>query len=111
MSGDLRGGSFPTGEVGSCVITQTVTDEAGNTTTIHPVSYTHRDVYKRQEYMRIITAHELENPVLIDKYLMGTETEVDAICDGRDYLIPGIMQHVERAGVHSGDSISVYRCV
>lgn len=60
------------------------------------------------EYMRIITAHELENPVLIDKYLMGTETEVDAICDGRDYLIPGIMQHVERAGVHSGDSISVY---
>ena len=61
-----------------------------------------------EEYMAIITAHELENPVLIDKYLMGTEVEVDAICDGEDYLIPGIMEHIERAGVHSGDSISVY---
>lgn len=60
------------------------------------------------EYMTIITSHELENPVLIDKYLMGTEVEVDAICDGTDYLIPGIMEHVEKAGVHSGDSISVY---
>ena len=61
-----------------------------------------------EEYMAIITAHELENPVLIDKYLMGKEIEVDAICDGEDYLIPGIMEHIERAGVHSGDSISVY---
>ena len=60
------------------------------------------------EYMAIITSHELENPVLIDKYMMGTEVEVDAICDGEDYLIPGIMEHIERAGIHSGDSISVY---
>ena len=60
------------------------------------------------EYMNIITTHELENPVLIDKYLMGKEVEVDAICDGENYLIPGIMEHIERAGVHSGDSISVY---
>ncbi len=49
-----------------------------------------------------------ENPVLIDKYMMGTEVEVDAICDGEDFLIPGIMEHIERAGVHSGDSISIY---
>ena len=60
------------------------------------------------EYMKIITATELENPVLIDKYMMGTEVEVDAICDGEDFLIPGIMEHIERAGVHSGDSISIY---
>lgn len=60
------------------------------------------------EYMAIITSHNIENPVLIDKYMMGTEVEVDAICDGTDYLIPGIMEHIERAGIHSGDSISVY---
>ncbi len=60
------------------------------------------------EYMDIITRTALENPVLIDKYMMGKEVEVDAICDGTDYLIPGIMEHIERAGVHSGDSISVY---
>jgi carbamoyl-phosphate synthase large subunit len=60
------------------------------------------------EYMEIITRQALENPVLIDKYMMGKEVEVDAICDGTDVLIPGIMEHVERAGVHSGDSISVY---
>lgn len=60
------------------------------------------------EYMKIITATELENPVLIDKYMMGTEVEVDAICDGEDFVIPGIMEHVERAGIHSGDSISIY---
>ncbi|MCI1269607.1 MAG: carbamoyl-phosphate synthase large subunit [Ruminococcus sp.] len=60
------------------------------------------------EYMAIIMSHMIENPVLIDKYMMGTEVEVDAICDGKDYLIPGIMEHIERAGVHSGDSISVY---
>lgn len=60
------------------------------------------------EYMDIITKTELENPVLIDKYMMGLEVEVDAICDGKEFLIPGIMEHIERAGVHSGDSISVY---
>lgn len=69
------------------------------------IAYNSADVV---EYMRIITAHELENPVLIDKYLMGTECEVDAICDGEDFLIPGMMEHIERAGIHSGDSISVY---
>lgn len=63
-----------------------------------------------REYMGIITSTKLENPVLIDKYMMGTEVEVDAICDGEDFLIPGIMEHVERAGIHSGDSISVYPC-
>ena len=60
------------------------------------------------EYMQIILAGGIENPVLIDKYLTGTEIEVDAICDGEDVLIPGIMEHIERAGVHSGDSIAVY---
>ena len=49
-----------------------------------------------------------EHPVLIDRYLTGTEIEVDAICDGENVLIPGIMEHIERAGVHSGDSIAVY---
>ncbi len=59
-------------------------------------------------YMRRILAGGADGPVLIDKYLMGTEVEVDAVCDGEDILIPGIMEHVERAGVHSGDSIAVY---
>ena len=49
-----------------------------------------------------------EHPILVDKYLMGRELEVDAVCDGEDILIPGIMEHIERAGIHSGDSISVY---
>ena len=49
-----------------------------------------------------------KNPILIDKYLMGREIEVDAISDGEDVLIPGIMEHLERAGVHSGDSITMY---
>ena len=49
-----------------------------------------------------------EHPVLVDKYIMGKEVEVDAVCDGEDILIPGIMEHIERAGIHSGDSISVY---
>ena len=71
------------------------------------IAHSDKDV---EEYMTIITSHHIENPVLIDKYMMGTEVEVDAICDGEDYLIPGIMEHVERAGVHSGDSISVYPC-
>ena len=61
-----------------------------------------------REYMKIILAQNIENPVLIDKYLGGTELEVDAICDGEDILIPGIMEHIERAGIHSGDSIAVY---
>ncbi|MBQ3107876.1 MAG: carbamoyl-phosphate synthase (glutamine-hydrolyzing) large subunit, partial [Firmicutes bacterium] len=70
------------------------------------IAYSSADV---EEYMGIITAAgELENPVLIDQYLMGTECEIDAVCDGEDFLIPGIMEHVERAGIHSGDSISVY---
>ena len=61
-----------------------------------------------KEYMAIILAQNIENPILIDKYLQGTELEVDAICDGEDILIPGIMEHIERAGIHSGDSIAVY---
>ncbi|MCL2380515.1 MAG: carbamoyl-phosphate synthase large subunit [Treponema sp.] len=61
-----------------------------------------------REYMEIILRSKQENPVLIDKYLSGREIEVDAICDGTDVLIPGIMEHIERTGVHSGDSISVY---
>ncbi len=69
------------------------------------IAYSDDDII---EYMKIITAQYLENPVLVDKYMMGVEVEVDAICDGEDYLIPGIMEHIERAGVHSGDSISVY---
>ena len=59
-------------------------------------------------YMERILAGGIENPVLVDKYMMGPELEVDDISDGRDVLIPGIMQHIERAGVHSGDSIAVY---
>jgi carbamoyl-phosphate synthase large subunit len=69
------------------------------------IAYNDADV---TEYMAIITRQKIENPVLIDKYLMGKEVEVDAICDGEDLLVPGIMEHIERAGVHSGDSISVY---
>lgn len=61
-----------------------------------------------KEYMAIILAQGIENPVLIDKYMMGIELEVDAICDGKDILIPGIMEHIERTGIHSGDSIAVY---
>ncbi len=61
-----------------------------------------------ETYMKRILATGIENPVLVDKYMMGTELEVDVISDGVDVLIPGIMQHVERAGVHSGDSIAVY---
>ena len=61
-----------------------------------------------KEFMSIINRHHQEHPILIDKYLMGKEVEVDAVCDGENILIPGIMEHVERAGIHSGDSISVY---
>ncbi len=61
-----------------------------------------------EEFMAVINRYTQEHPVLVDKYLMGKELEVDAVCDGEDILIPGIMEHVERTGVHSGDSISVY---
>lgn len=61
-----------------------------------------------REYMAVILSQKQENPVLIDQYLSGQEIEVDAICDSEDVLIPGIMEHVERTGVHSGDSIAVY---
>ena len=60
------------------------------------------------EYMKIILAQGIENPILIDQYLKGIEAEADAICDGEDVLIPGIMEHIESSGVHSGDSIAVY---
>ncbi|MBO6175983.1 MAG: carbamoyl-phosphate synthase large subunit [Treponema sp.] len=61
-----------------------------------------------KEYMKIILSQKIENPVLIDKYMEGTELEIDCICDGQEVLIPGIMEHVERTGIHSGDSIAVY---
>ena len=60
------------------------------------------------EFMDVINRNVQEHPILVDKYLMGKEVEVDAVCDGEDIVIPGIMEHVERAGIHSGDSISVY---
>ena len=61
-----------------------------------------------RRYMRRILTGGIQNPVLVDKYMMGSELEVDVISDGKDVLIPGVMQHIERAGVHSGDSIAVY---
>ena len=61
-----------------------------------------------KEYIDIINRIAQDHPILVDKYIVGKEIEVDAICDGEDILIPGIMEHIERAGVHSGDSISVY---
>ena len=61
-----------------------------------------------EKYMNKILSTGIDNPVLVDKYMMGTELEVDVISDGKDVLIPGIMEHIERAGVHSGDSIAVY---
>ena len=63
---------------------------------------------KTEDYMNRILAGGIENPVLVDQYLPGIELEVDVISDGKDVLIPGIMEHIERAGVHSGDSIAVY---
>ncbi len=69
------------------------------------IAYNDKDVI---EFMEIINRVKQEHPILIDKYMMGKEIEVDAICDGDEILIPGIMEHLERAGVHSGDSISVY---
>ena len=61
-----------------------------------------------EEFIGIINRIAQEHPILVDKYLMGKEIEVDAVCDGEEILIPGIMEHIERAGIHSGDSISVY---
>lgn len=69
------------------------------------IAYTGEDVV---EFMSIINRTKQEHPVLIDKYIKGREIEVDAVCDGQDILIPGIMEHIERAGIHSGDSIAVY---
>lgn len=69
------------------------------------IAFSDKDVI---EFMEIINRTVQEHPILIDKYMMGKEIEVDAICDGESMLIPGIMEHLERAGVHSGDSISVY---
>lgn len=69
------------------------------------IAYSDKDI---EEFMEIINRTVQEHPILVDKYMMGKEIEVDAICDGENILIPGIMEHLERAGVHSGDSISVY---
>ncbi len=69
------------------------------------IAYNDKDI---EDYMAIINMYSQEHPILVDKYLMGRELEVDAVCDGEDILIPGIMEHIERAGIHSGDSISVY---
>ena len=69
------------------------------------IAYSDRNI---EDFMRIINMTVQEHPILIDKYLMGRELEVDGVFDGEDILIPGIMEHVERAGIHSGDSIAVY---
>ena len=72
------------------------------------IAYSDEDIV---EQIGIINRVAQEHPILVDKYIMGTEVEVDAVCDGRDSVIPGIMQHIERAGIHSGDSISVYPAI
>ena len=69
------------------------------------IAYSDKDI---EEFMEIINMEEQEHPILVDKYMMGKELEVDAICDGENVLIPGIMEHLDRAGIHSGDSISMY---
>ena len=69
------------------------------------IAYNDKDI---TIYMEIINRSVQEHPILVDKYVQGKEVEVDAVCDGKDILIPGIMEHLERAGIHSGDSISVY---
>ncbi len=69
------------------------------------IAYSDQEI---EEFMEVINRYSQEHPILVDKYLMGKELEVDAVCDGTDILIPGIMEHIERTGVHSGDSISVY---
>ncbi len=72
------------------------------------IAYEDQDIVNQ---IGIINRIAQEHPILVDKYIMGTEVEVDAVCDGIDTVIPGIMQHVERAGIHSGDSISVYPAI
>jgi carbamoyl-phosphate synthase large subunit len=72
------------------------------------IAYCDNDI---AEFMGIINRVKQERPILIDKYLVGKELEVDAVCDGENILVPGIMEHLERAGVHSGDSISVYPAI
>ena len=72
------------------------------------IAYSDQDIV---DQIGIINRVAQEHPILVDKYIMGTEVEVDAVCDGVDTMIPGIMQHIERAGVHSGDSISVYPAI
>ncbi|MFU0833402.1 MAG: carbamoyl-phosphate synthase large subunit [Oscillospiraceae bacterium] len=72
------------------------------------IAYSDEDVIQQ---IGIINRVTQEHPILIDKYIMGIEVEVDAVCDGTDSVIPGIMQHIERAGIHSGDSISVYPAI
>lgn len=72
------------------------------------IAYSDEDIV---EQIGIINRIAQEHPILVDKYIMGTEVEVDAVCDGIDSVIPGIMQHIERAGIHSGDSISVYPAI
>ncbi len=69
------------------------------------IAFSDKDI---AEFMEIIGRTRQDHPILVDKYMMGRECEVDAVCDGEDILIPGIMEHLERAGVHSGDSIAVY---
>ncbi|MFG6384111.1 MAG: carbamoyl-phosphate synthase large subunit [Lachnospiraceae bacterium] len=69
------------------------------------IAYSDQEI---EEFMEIINRIAQDHPILVDKYLQGKEIEVDAVCDGNDILIPGIMEHIERTGVHSGDSISVY---
>ena len=69
------------------------------------IAYTDDDI---RRYMSVILMQKIDNPVLVDKYMMGKELEVDVISDGEDVLIPGILEHIERAGIHSGDSIAVY---
>ncbi len=69
------------------------------------IAYTDEDI---KRYMSVILSQKIDNPVLVDKYMMGKELEVDVISDGKDVLIPGILEHIERAGIHSGDSIAVY---
>ena len=72
------------------------------------IAYSDQDII---DQIGIINRIAQEHPILVDKYIMGTEVEVDAVCDGVDTMIPGIMQHIERAGIHSGDSISVYPAI
>ncbi len=69
------------------------------------IAYESADI---EEYMKLISRQKQEHPILVDKYVVGKELEIDAVCDGSEILIPGVMEHIERAGVHSGDSISMY---